>query len=172
MQPPDPDERSHVEFVARRALTFGGRIDVPVGNRLSVVTDVRWVPRGDGASFRQTYGYFGDYVEVAPRLSLRTRGTGLWGVISAGPAVAIRVRERNSASLFSGPEVRFPEFGPMTRFETGVLLTAGVVVPALERVRVTVEVQYHHGLTNIHSPGSAGTVHDPHGHCQVDEMRA
>lgn len=162
MQPSDPEERSHVEFVSRRGKILGVRGEFGITRTFDVRADLRWVPRGGGVSFRQTYGYYGDYLEFSPRLAVKTPGTRAWGSASLGPAVSVRVRQRNSDLLSSSPDGHYPEFGSLSRVELGALATAGITVQATRRVRVWAEANYNQGLTNMHNRGSAGTSHDPH----------
>ena len=154
-------ENSAVEFVSRRATTLGIRGEAAFGSYLTLIADACWAPRGGGVSFRQTYGFFGDYVEFSGRLGWHTPGR-VQLTASSGPVIAVRVRDRTGSSLFDGPDGHDPAFGPLSAVEFGGLVTAGVKGQSGKRVVEMAEIRYLWGGSNLHQPGSSGTTHDPH----------
>lgn len=161
----DGKEEPSIPFVSRHAATFGVRGDLDWGSHGGsqgmFELEARWVPRGGGVSFRQTYGYFGDYLEFSVRPAWRSGGR-LAFTIGAGPAVSVRLRNRTGASLFSGPDGEDPDFGALKAVDLGLLGAAGLRLRTAGSFVASVQAQYTYGLTNLHELGSAGTPHDPH----------
>jgi hypothetical protein len=159
MTPDDPTVASG-EFVARRAAVASVRYKRPLASAVGMSLDARWAQRGGGVSFRQTYGYYGDYLQLAPRLYARTRGQRAWGELTLGPAIGRRVRDRYASERLPIGDV--PAFGRMRPWEASALVTAALEARAGGAVLAGAEVSYDHGFTNIHEPGDAGDAHDPH----------
>lgn len=154
-------EDPSLPFVSRHAATLGLRGTLDWGGHGLFEAEARWVPRGGGVSFRQTYGYFGDYLELAARPAWRTgRRTEL--SVGAGPAVSLRLRNRTGASLFSGPDGENPEFGALKSTELAVVAATGVRFRSEGSFVASLQAQYSFGLTGVHELGSPGTFHDPH----------
>jgi hypothetical protein len=140
-----------------RKWTIGLRTEWPVVDRLGVVADVRLVPRGGSIQYRQSYGYYGNYLELSPRVSwhFRDRLLGIGG--SVGPTVAFRLRQQNTSSIYAFDWGPFDEvFGPMSKRDVGLLAAVGYTAMARRRFRVTLEGQYTHGFSVVHEPGLPG----------------
>jgi hypothetical protein len=154
---PDPS----MPFVSRHAATLGLRGDLDWGQHGLLELETRWVPRGGGVSFRQTYGYFGDYLEVSARPAWRT-GERVQFSLGAGPAGSFRLRNRTGASLYNGPDGEDPDFGPLKSAEFGIVAASGLCFRSGGSFVMSLQAQYNWGLTDLHEPGSPGTFHDPH----------
>lgn len=150
-----------IAFVSRHAGTFGLRADFDWGQSGLFELEARWAPRGGGVSFRQTYGYFGDYLELSARPGFRA-GDRVAFTVGAGPAVSVRLRNRTGSSLFLGPDGEDPDFGPLKSAELGLVGAAGLRFRSSRSFVASLQAQYTLGLTNLHEPGSPGTPHDPH----------
>jgi hypothetical protein len=153
-----PDASADLDHIRRN--TFGARVRVGLKPGLSLVGDVSRVPRGGYASFRQSYGYFAEYLQPSARLELSRQARAAALYLNLGPTVGVRSRWENSYTLNGPPTPPAPEFGKMEKVEVGVLLSAGI--RSTGKVQAFAEMQVGHGITRLHDRGAPGSFQDPH----------